>query len=140
MSSLVGAVFGALCLAICIPLVRPLVLSVGSPQYFMLAMLGMAFLASLTGGSVTKGLVAACLGLLFALVGLDPISGTERYTFETLYLWDGIRLVPATLGLFGSPVDLALYANALARHIAASDPQAGVTAGEEDALGKVKKS
>jgi len=102
-SSFVGAIFGALCLAICIPLVRPLVLSVGSPQYFMLAMLGVAFLASLTGESVTKGLVAACLGLLFALVGLDPISGTERYTFEALYLWDGIGLVPATLGLFAIP-------------------------------------
>jgi putative tricarboxylic transport membrane protein len=49
-SSFVGAIFGALCLAICIPLVKPLVLSVGSPQYFMLAMLG-----SLTGGSVTTG-------------------------------------------------------------------------------------
>jgi TctA family transporter len=108
MSSFVGAIFGALCLAICIPLVKPLVLSVGSPQYFMLAMLGMAFLASLTGESVTKGLVAACLGLLFALVGLDPISGTERYTFETLYLWDGIRLVPATLGLFAIPEIIAM--------------------------------
>src|SRR5688572_4827582 len=107
-SSLVGAIFGALCLAISIPIVKPLVLSVGSPQYFMLAMLGMAFLASLTGESVTKGLVAACLGLLFALVGLDPISGTERYTFELLYLWDGIGLVPATLGLFAIPEIIAM--------------------------------
>lgn len=110
MSSFVGAIFGALCLAICIPVVRPLVLSVGSPQYFMFSMLGVAFLASLTGGSVTKGLVAACLGLLFALVGLDPISGTERYTFGNLYLWDGIGLVPATLGLFAIPeiIDMAV--------------------------------
>ena len=117
MSSLVGAIFGALCLAICIPVVRPLVLSVGSPQYFMFAMLGIAFLASLTGGSVTKGLVAACLGLLFALVGLDPISGTERYTFGILYLWDGIRLVPATLGLFAIPeiIDMAVAGTSIAK-------------------------
>jgi TctA family transporter len=116
-SSFVGAIFGALCLAICIPLVKPLVLSVGSPQYFMLAMLGMAFLASLTGDSVTKGLIAACLGLLFALVGLDPISGTERYTFETLYLWDGIRLVPATLGLFAIPeiISMAIAGTSIAK-------------------------
>lgn len=117
MSSFVGAIFGALCLAICIPIVRPLVLSVGSPQYFMFAMLGLAFLASLTGGSVTKGLLAACLGLLFALVGLDPISGTERYTFGTLYLWDGIRLVPATLGLFAIPeiIDMAVGGKSIAK-------------------------
>ena len=117
MSSFVGAIFGALCLALCIPAVKPLVLSVGSPQYFMFAMLGIAFLASLTGGSATKGLVAACLGLLFALVGLDPISGTDRYTFDTLYLWDGIRLVPATLGLFAIPeiIDMAIARTSIAK-------------------------
>jgi len=117
MSSFVGAIFGALCLAIAIPIVKPLVLSVGSPQYFMFAMLGIAFLASLTGGSATKGLVAASLGLLFALVGLDPISGTERYTFEMLYLWDGIRLVPATLGLFAIPeiIDMAIARTSIAK-------------------------
>ena len=92
-SSLVGAVFGAFCLALCIPIVKPLVLSIGSPEYFMFSILGIAFLASLTGDSVVKGLVAACLGLLLSLVGLDPISGTERYTFDTLYLWDGLKLV-----------------------------------------------
>ena len=117
MSSFVGAIFGALCLAISIPAVRPLVLSVGSPQYFMLTMLGIAFLASLTGDSLTKGLVAACLGLLFALVGLDPISGTERYTFETLYLWDGIGLVPATLGMFAIPeiIGMAIAGTSIAK-------------------------
>src|SRR6516164_11494924 len=116
-SSFVGAIFGALCLAISIPIARPLVLSVGSPQYFMFSMLGIAFLASLTGGSVAKGLVAPCLGLLFALVGQDPISGTERYTFGTLYLWDGIRLVPATLGLFAIPeiIDMAIAGTSIAK-------------------------
>ena len=117
MSSFVGAIFGALCLAICIPVVKPLVLSIGSPQYFMFSMLGIAFLASLTTGSVMKGLVAACLGLLFALVGLDPISGTERYTFGAIYLWDGIRLVPATLGLFAIPeiIDMAVGGTSIAK-------------------------
>jgi TctA family transporter len=71
----------------------------------------------LTGRSVVKGLVAACLGLLFALVGLDPISGTERYTFGALYLWDGIRLVPATLGLFAIPeiIDMAVAGTSIAK-------------------------
>ena len=117
MSSFVGAVFGALCLAICIPVVKPLVLSIGSPQYFMFSMLGIAFLASLTTGSVMKGLVAACLGLLIATVGLDPISGTERYTYGALYLWDGVRLVPATLGLFAIPeiIDMAVSGTSIAK-------------------------
>ena len=115
-SSLVGAVFGAFCLALCIPIVKPLVLSIGSPEYFMFSILGIAFLASLTGDSVVKGLVAACLGLLLSLVGLDPISGTERYTFDTLYLWDGLKLVPAALGLFAIPsiIDMATAGTSIA--------------------------
>jgi putative tricarboxylic transport membrane protein len=117
MSSFVGAVFGAFCLALAIPLVRPLVLSVQSPQYFMFSILGIAFLASLTTGAVVKGLAAAALGLLFATVGLDPISAIERYTFGTLYLWDGIRLVPATLGLFAIPevIDMAVQGTSIAQ-------------------------
>ncbi|MGE5305842.1 MAG: tripartite tricarboxylate transporter permease [Alphaproteobacteria bacterium] len=117
MSSFIGAVFGAFCLAIAVPLVRPLVLSVQSPQYFMFSILGIAFLASLTTGAVVKGLAAAALGLLFATVGLDPISGIERYTFDTLYLWDGIRLVPATLGLFAIPevIDMAVQGTSIAQ-------------------------
>src|ERR687898_2080948 len=116
MSSLVGALFGALCLALVIPIVRPLVLSVTSPEFFMLTLLGVTFLASLSGDAVIKGLTAAAIGLQVATVGLDPISGIERYTFGTLYLWDGIRLVPATLGLFAIPelIDLAVKGTSIA--------------------------
>jgi putative tricarboxylic transport membrane protein len=116
MSSLVGALFGAFCLALAIPIVRPLVLSVTSPEFFMLTLLGVTFLASLSGDAVIKGLAAAAIGFQFATVGLDPISGIERYTFGTLYLWDGLRLVPATLGLFAIPelIDLAVKGTSIA--------------------------
>ncbi len=116
MSSLVGALFGALCLGLAIPVVRPLVLSVGSPEFFMLTLLGVTFLATLSGDAVIKGLTAAAIGFQFATVGLDPISGIERYTFGTLYLWDGVRLVPATLGLFAIPelIDLAVKGTSIA--------------------------
>ena len=103
MSSLVGAVFGAFALALAIPIVRPLVLSVTSPEFFMLALLGITFVASLSGGAVLKGLITGGLGLMLATVGLDAISGIQRFTFGNLYLWDGIRLVPVTLGLFAIP-------------------------------------
>jgi TctA family transporter len=117
MSSLVGAIFGALCLALAVPIVRPLVLSIGSPEFFMLALLGITFLAALTGEAVIKGLIAAALGLLFVTVGLDPIGGIERYTFGSLYLWDGLGLVPVTLGLFALPeiIDLAVKGTSIAQ-------------------------
>merc|ERR1712096_538162 len=53
---------------------------------------------------------------MLATVGLDPISGIERFTFENLYLWDGIKLVPVTLGLFAIPevIDLAVKGSSIA--------------------------
>jgi TctA family transporter len=117
MSSLVGAIFGAFALALAIPIVRPLVLTFGSPEYFMLAVLGLTFVASLSGESLLKGLVAAGIGLMFATVGLDPISGTQRYTFGQLFLWDGIGLVPITIGFFAIPeiIELAVQRSAISR-------------------------
>ena len=116
MSSLVGAVFGAFALALAIPIVRPLVLAIGSPEFFMLALLGVTFLAALSGEAVIRGLTAAAVGLMLATVGLDPISGIERFTFDNLYLWDGIKLVPVTLGLFAIPevIELSVKGSSIA--------------------------
>jgi len=117
MSSLFGAVFGALVLALAIPIVRPLVLTFGSPEFFMLALLGITFVASLSGEALLKGLLAGCLGLWFATIGLDPVSGIQRYTFGQLFLWDGIGLVPVTIGFFAIPevIDLAIQGSSIAQ-------------------------
>jgi TctA family transporter len=117
MSSLIGAVVGAFALALSIPFVRPLVLSFGSPEFFMLSVLGISFVASLSGGAAMKGLIAGGLGLMLSSIGRDPQSGIERFTFGSLYLWDGIGLVPLSVGLFAIPeiVDLALKGNSIAQ-------------------------
>jgi putative tricarboxylic transport membrane protein len=117
MSSLIGAVFGAFALALAIPIVRPLVLTLGSPEFFMLAILGLTFVASLSGRDLLKGLLAAGIGLFLATVGLDPMSGIQRYTFGQLFLWDGIGLVPITIGFFAIPeiVDLAVQGTSIAK-------------------------
>jgi signal transduction histidine kinase len=41
------------------------------------------------------------LGLFLAVVGLDPVSGFDRYTFGYLELYEGIPYIPAMIGLFG---------------------------------------
>jgi putative tricarboxylic transport membrane protein len=117
MSSLVGAIIGALSLAIAIPVVRPLVLTFGSPEFFMISLLGVTFVASLSGGNLLKGLISGGLGFFLATIGLDPISGIQRFTFGHLFLWDGIGLVPVTLGLFAIPeiIDLAIVATSISR-------------------------
>ena len=117
MSSLVGAIFAAVALAIAIPIIRPLVLSFGSPEFFMLALLGISFVASLSGEDQLKGIVAGGIGLLLATIGLDPISGIQRYTFGQLFLWDGIGLVPITIGFYAIPetIELAVLGTSIAK-------------------------
>jgi putative tricarboxylic transport membrane protein len=121
---LVGAVFGAFVLALAIPIAAPLVLSIGSPEFFMLALLGITFVGSLSGGNIVKGLMAGGLGLMISTIGLDPIRGVPRFTFEgilgqgpSIFLWDGIDLVAVTIGLFAIPeiIDLAIKGTSIAR-------------------------
>jgi putative tricarboxylic transport membrane protein len=115
MSSLVGAVFAGVALGAAIPIIRPLVLSFGSPEFFMLSILGISFVASLSGEDALKGLVAGGIGLMLATVGLDPISGIQRYTFGQLFLWDGVGLVPITIGFYAIPetIELAILGTSI---------------------------
>lgn len=126
MSSLVGAILGAFSLAGAILIAEPLVLSLGAPEFFMLALLGITFIASLSGKNPVKGLLAGGLGLTLAMVGLDPIESIPRFTFEnilgtgsdvSLFLWDGVSLVTATIGLFAIPeiMDLAIQGTSIAK-------------------------
>jgi putative tricarboxylic transport membrane protein len=116
MSSLVGAIFGAVAIAVAVPVVRPLVLSFGSPEFFMLSLLGITFVASLSGEDILKGMVSGGIGLMLATIGLDPISGIQRYTFNQLFLWDGIGLVPITIGFYAIPetIELAVLGTSIA--------------------------
>ncbi len=117
MSSLLGAIFGAFALAAAIPVIRPLVLTFGSPEFFMLAVLGITFVASLSGEDQLKGIIAGGLGLLLATIGLDPISGIQRYTFGQLFLWDGVGLVAVTIGFYAIPetIELAVLGTSISQ-------------------------
>ncbi|MFQ5826907.1 MAG: tripartite tricarboxylate transporter permease [Dehalococcoidia bacterium] len=131
-SSLVGALIGAFALALAIPVVRPLVLSFSSPEMFMLIVLGITFISALGGGSMIKAFLAGALGLLISMVGVAPITVVYRYTFGWLYLFDGLPLIPAVIGLFAVPeiVDLAVRGTAIAE--AAPGKLGGVWQGIKD--------
>ena len=107
-ASLIGALFGAAVLAISVPVMRPLVLQLGPPEFLMLTVLGLSFIVSLAGRNLLKGFIMAAFGFLLAMVGLDPQSSIQRFTFGQLYLWDGINVVPIVVGLFGGAEVLQL--------------------------------
>jgi putative tricarboxylic transport membrane protein len=100
-SSAIGGLVGAFMLALAVPLIRPIVLSLGPPEFFVLTMLGLTFVITLSGGKVLKGLIMAAFGLFIALIGIDSQEGVARYTFGQLYLWEGVPLIPIVIGLFG---------------------------------------
>ena len=106
----VGGIFGALVLALAIPLLQPVMLAVGSPELLAFSIFGLSMVATLSGRAPLKGLTAAGLGLIISMIGSGTQTGTLRWTFDWLYLFDGVPLIPVTLGLFALPelADLAI--------------------------------
>ena len=103
MSSLMGGIFGAALLAVSIPILRPVMLYLGSPELLAFSILGISMVAVLSGSAPLRGVAAACLGVMIAMIGSDPQTGTLRWTMDSLYLWDGLRLTPLLLGIFALP-------------------------------------
>ncbi len=99
-ASSTGGLIGIFTLVAIIPLAKQIVLSFGPPEFFMLAMLGLSAIAVSTGGAFLRGLISALFGLMLAVVGYDAVSGGYRFAGGVEYLYDGIPLVPALVGLF----------------------------------------
>jgi len=117
----IGAFFGVFVLTLLLPVLRKVVLLFGPPEFFMLAILALTFIAVLGGaGSVNKGLIGGALGLMFAFVGMDSVTGAKRFTFGLLELWDGLSMVPVLLGIFAvsEMIDLWITGGSLARKAA----------------------
>ena len=104
----VGGVIGGLFLLAIMPLLRPVVLAFGPAEFFLLALFGITFIAMLAGDSLIKGLLVGLFGLMMAFVNLDPQTGAQRYTFDFLFLWDGIDIITAVLAIFAIPEMIAL--------------------------------
>ena len=109
-ASALGGIFGAIVLFVSIPILRPIVLEFRSPEFFMLAVLGISMVAVLSRGAVTKGLAAGGIGLLLTTIGQDPVSGVFRYVFDVAYLWEGLPISTVALGIFAIPeiIDMAI--------------------------------
>ncbi|WP_062205990.1 tripartite tricarboxylate transporter permease [Aureimonas sp. AU12] len=88
-------------LAVAAPPLARVALQFGAPEYFALIVLGLLVSISLAHGSVAKALAMICLGLLLGTVGQDIYTGTPRFTFDRLELYQGINFVSIAVGVFG---------------------------------------
>lgn len=116
-SSVVGGIMGAVVMVATLSIARPLVLSLGSPQLFMLTLLGLSTVGILAKGSPVMGLAGALLGMLLGSVGMAPAIAVERFTFGWLYLSGGLSIGTLALGLFALPelVDLLTERHAVSK-------------------------
>lgn len=115
-ASSMGGVIGLLTLILFIPVAKEIVLSFGPAEFFLLTILGLTAIAVSVRGKMLRGLIAGAVGLTFAFVGSDMISGDLRFTGGLNYLWDGIPLVPTLTGMFAlsQMIELALKGGSVA--------------------------
>ena len=105
----IGGLIGTVSLLLVLPVSKQLVLAFGPPEFFLLAVLGLAMVATASRGKMLRGLIAGGFGLMIAFIGFDQVTGTSRYTFGIQYLWDGVHLVPALIGLFAGAEMIKLW-------------------------------
>ncbi len=100
-SSTIGGVASVIVLMLASPLLARAAYSFAPPEYFALTLFGLSMLATIGGGSPAKNVLAGCLGILVSTVGIDLMTGVERFTFDMSELSDGIGFVPVMIGVFG---------------------------------------
>ncbi len=99
-SSVIGDFTGEILLIVGVAWIATIALKLGPPELFAVYFAAFIVIGSVIGKSVTRGLASAALGVLVAMIGLDPISSTERFTFGSFDLTNGISLVPLMIGIF----------------------------------------
>ena len=99
-ASTFGGIFSALVLLFLGPQVAKISAQLGTAEYFMVCLFGMTIIAGVSGKSLVKGIIAACLGLLISCVGADPMTSYDRFTFGIPRLYLGLDLAVTLIGLF----------------------------------------
>ena len=138
LSSVLGGLFGLLFLMLVAPQLAEFALLFGAPEQAMLVLLGLTLVAGFSEGALIRGLVSAGIGLAVATVGLDPISGSPRYTFDTVIFQQGISFIPVMIGMFAIPVAIRCLGRNSADTPAVANLAVHPLVGIVEAIGKLK--
>ena len=100
-ASVIGGVFGVVAFAIAAPIISEYSLMFAPRDYFLLSVMGILLVGSLSGESLAKGIFSGALGILLSMVGMDTFTGQGRFTFGSVGLMTGIHYVAIMIGVFG---------------------------------------
>lgn len=113
--SFIAGTFSVFMLILFGPLLAKAALAFGPPETVALTFLGLTMVTYLGSGSMLKALSMAAVGLLLGCMGLDLVTGTERFTFALLRMQEGLGLIPIMMGLFGISEVLLTVERSLAK-------------------------
>lgn len=100
-ASFVAGIFSVLCLMLTAPILSRFALRFGPQEYFAMGLCGLGITSGIVGKSWAKGFWSASLGVLIAMVGLDPMTNDPRLTFNQIGLMSGLPIIPILVGMFG---------------------------------------
>ena len=99
-ASTFGGIFSALTLLFLAPQVAKVAANIGTAEYFLVCVFGLTISAGISGKSMIKGIISACLGLFISCIGADPQTSYDRFTFGISRLYLGLDLAICLIGLF----------------------------------------
>ncbi|MGN7295362.1 tripartite tricarboxylate transporter permease [Rhizobium sp. SAFR-030] len=100
MSSAIGGIMGTIVLMFGAPFLADFAMNFSSYEYFWLALLGLSCATLVAGDDALKGWIALMIGLFLSVVGLDFVTGIQRYTFGNMNLQGGIGFISVMIGAF----------------------------------------
>ncbi|WP_126425431.1 tripartite tricarboxylate transporter permease [Brevibacillus marinus] len=102
LSASIGGTISIFILMFLSPILANIALEFSAPEMFALAVFGLSIIASISGKSLVKGLIAGLVGLLLAMIGMDPLIGLPRFTGGHEELMNGVPFIPIMIGLFAA--------------------------------------
>ena len=95
-------------------------LKFGPPEFFTLIVFSLTIIAGVSGDNLIKGISSAALGLMFAVIGLDIVYGTNRFIFDNWELMGGLSFIPVLIGLFALPEIIHFFTQKVSEQVAAA--------------------
>ena len=120
-SSAVGGMISAVALMTLAPPLADIALAFGPPEIFWVSLFGLTSIVVLLGSNPIKGLMASCIGLLFGMVGLDHVTGYERFTFDILEFSSGLHLLIIMVGMYALPPAIEMAERAIMTGVHSKD-------------------
>ncbi len=101
--SFIAGTFSIIMLMLLAPPLAEIALKFGFQEIFGLILLGLVMVSYLARGSMLKAFMMAALGMMIGMIGVDPMRGTERFSYGIVSLMGGVGIVPLVMGIFGIP-------------------------------------